>query len=127
MSSLSQQGVAGSPENGNPTLQACSLYKQAARAEEGLCNRACCESFTQLNTPGTCFVLHCSYKQVRQRPEFAGRSIITMVTQDPTDAAAGSNGSSGSNGNSRQLASAAELDPFMLAEVVAAAQQGYSK
>jgi hypothetical protein len=65
-----------------------------------------------------------SYKQVRQRPEFAGRSIITMVTQDATDADAAA---AGSNGNSRQLASAAELDPFMLAEVVAAAQQGYTK
>jgi hypothetical protein len=63
----------------------------------------------------------CSYKQVRQRPEFAGRSIITMVQQHP------SSSSSSSSGHSRELCQAAELDAFMLAEVMGVALQGYSR
>jgi hypothetical protein len=62
---------------------------------------------------------YCSYKQVRQRHEFADRSIITMVEQHPN--------SSSSSEFSRELSQAAELDAFMLAEVVAVAQQGYSR
>lgn len=84
-----------------------------------------------------CFVFHasdvylvccvrlvcCSYKQVRQRPEFADRSIITMVQQEPHN----SSGSGGDQAVSRDLAQLAELDTFMLAEVMAVAQQGYSR
>jgi hypothetical protein len=64
-----------------------------------------------------------SYKQVRQRPEFADRSIITMVQQ----AHHNSSGGGGGQTVSRDLAQLAELDAFMLAEVMAVAQQGYSR
>jgi hypothetical protein len=81
-------------------------------------------------------LLCCSYLKVRQLPQFAGCSIITMTSntqheqhqqqqqQDPSNpaAAAGANGSSSSN--SRELAVSAELDTLMLAEVLAVASEG---
>jgi hypothetical protein len=83
--------------------------------------------------------LSCSYLKVRQLPQFAGCSIITMTSNtqheqqqqqqqhDPSNpaaaaAAGAANGSSSSN--SRELAVSAELDTLMLAEVLAVASEG---
>jgi hypothetical protein len=80
-------------------------------------------------------LLPCSYVKVRQLPQFAGCSIITMTSntqheqqqqqqqQDPSNpTAAAANGSSSSS--SRELAVSAELDTLMLAEVLAVASEG---
>jgi hypothetical protein len=77
--------------------------------------------------------MHCSYVKVRQLPQFAGCSIITMTSNtqqqqqqqhDPSNpAAAAANGSSSSS-YSRELAVSAELDTLMLAEVLALTLEG---
>lgn len=97
----------------NQCITAWSVYKPA-----GLLSHLVSHAVHAVYVP-----LCRSYKQVRQRPEFADRSIITMVQQ----AHHNSSGGGGGQTVSRDLAQLAELDAFMLAEVMAVAQQGYSR
>jgi hypothetical protein len=69
-----------------------------------------------------------SYKKVRRQPEYAGRSIISMVQQQQPGSSNGGSSSSSSSSvggpHSRELAVAAELDTFMLDKVLAGAGVG---